>query len=740
MGRMPWPPFLTLSPLERRVFLVALASLIPVAILSGVLLIKNARDQEQRLYRRSEEMVLALVNGVDSELKSSMSSLDALAASPRLARGDFAALREEAWELMTRRPAWLNIVVSDRRRQLMNARLPEGAPLPEVVSPLTIGEVFASGRPTIGGVMYAPVVRQYAFAVQIPYAPGGEVRYVLTAVIRAESLVEVLKLEEVAGENFISILDRSDLVAARSLNHAKWVGKPPSPELLRLIRAQKNAGRGITHTLEGVPVYTVFRRSEYSNWSVAIGIPQASIDAPLRRSYLMLGAAIVLSILLGLAMALLVGRTIVRPMRELEQQALLAGSGQAPTMPRTRLPEVRRIAVALGAAHDARQTAFQREHEARVAAERASKAKDEFLAMLGHELRNPLSAITNAAQLLERRRDSLDVTAGSAAGIIGRQAKHLARLTDDLLDAGRVILGKISLSRAPVDLAKSVHTTIEELRGTGRLAGHELITDLAPAWTFGDATRIDQIVSNLVTNALKYTPQGGRITVRTRCERDWAMVEVSDTGIGLEPELLPRVFELFVQGERALDRAQGGLGIGLTLVKRLAELHGGSVQAHSAGAGKGANFVVRLPASERPHELQATAGATVPQQRRRIALVEDNEDARISLRMLLEGEGHEVLEACDGQAGIDLLKNHPGIEIAFIDIGLPGKSGYVVAREVREARGAAVRLVAMSGYGADQDVARGEVAGFDAYLVKPADLARVKQELALVSGDGKSAA
>jgi signal transduction histidine kinase len=508
MVGMPWPQLLTLSPLERRVFLVALASLLPLAILSGALLISNARDQERRLYRGSEETVLALLNAVDSELKSSMSSLDALAASPRLARGDFAGLREEAWELMGRRPAWLNVVVSDRRRQLMNARLPEDASLPDVVSPTTVGEVFDTGKPTVGSVMYAPVVREYAYAVQIPYESGGEVRYVLTAVIRAESLIDLLKLKQVAGDNFISVLDREDKVTARSLNHAKWVGKLPSAELVRLIHAGKYAGRGITHTLEGVAVYTVFRRSEYSNWSVAMGIPQASIDGPLRRAYLMLGGATVLSILLGLAMALLVGRTIVRPMRELEHQALLAGSGQAPSMPKTQLPEVRRIAVALAAAHDARQTAFQREHEARVMAERASKAKDEFLAMLGHELRNPLSAITNAAQLLERRRESLDAATGSAAGIIGRQAKHLARLTDDLLDAGRVILGKISLSRRAVDLAQSVQTTVEELRGTGRLTGHELVTELDPAWTYGDATRIDQIVSNLVTNAFKYTPPG----------------------------------------------------------------------------------------------------------------------------------------------------------------------------------------------------------------------------------------
>jgi signal transduction histidine kinase/ActR/RegA family two-component response regulator len=629
----------------------------------------------------------------------------------------------------------LNVVVADAHHQLMNARLPVGAPLPDILAPVTLAQTMATGRPVIGGVMFAPVLKTYAYAVQIPYESGGEFRYVITAVIRPESLIEFLELDRVAGSGVITVLDRSNHAVARSMSHARYVGKPPSPDLVKLIRTDQRAGRGITHTLEGVPVYTVFRRSDYSGWAVAMGIPQESIDAPLMRAYLMLGGAIALSILLGLALALLVGRTIVRPMRELEEQALRAGSGLAPGMPVTRLPEVRRVAVALAAAHDARQAAFQREHEARLAAEKASKAKDEFLAMLGHELRNPLAAITNAAQLIDKNRESLDATGAAAAGIIGRQARHLARLTEDLLDAGRVILGKISLSRQPVDLANCVRTAVDELRGTGRLAGHELTTELESVHVYADATRIDQIVSNLLTNAIKYTPSGGRILVSTRREQSWAALRVADTGIGLEAELLPRVFELFVQGKRALDRSQGGLGIGLTLVQRLAELHGGFAEAHSAGAGAGSEFIVRLPAIDATAVAESSGNRSLRSERRRIALVEDNEDARVSLRMLLEADGHRVYEAGDGLAGAELLKGNADIQIAFVDIGLPGMSGYAVAQAVRAARGSSVRLIAMSGYGADHDVERGERAGFDAYIIKPADIARIQQELALLSGE-----
>jgi len=300
---MPLTRLFVLSPLERRVFFVALASLVPVAILSALLLVLNAREQERRLYRGTEDTVLALLNAVDAELKSNLAALDALVVSPRLARGDFARLREEALQLLARRPTWLNLVISDSRKQLLNARLPEDAPLPDVAAPETVAEVFASPEPRIRGVRFAPVLRTFAFAVQIPYERAGEVRYVITVLIRPESLSELLDFEHVAQESVITVLDNQDRAVARSQNHPKFVGKPPSDELMRLMMQDRGAGRGITHTLEGMPVYTVFRRSDYSGWAVSMGNPLAAIESPLRRAYLMLSGADVLSILSGLALA-----------------------------------------------------------------------------------------------------------------------------------------------------------------------------------------------------------------------------------------------------------------------------------------------------------------------------------------------------------------------------------------------------------------------------------------------------
>ena len=724
------------SALERRVFSVAIAGLLPVAALSCLLLFASAREQQERLYRGAEDTVLALLNATDADLKSSVAALDAFAASPRLARGDFERLREEALQLLAHRPGWRNVVVADQQRQFMNAALPPDAELPTVMFRGSIAELFRSGAPNIGNIMHAPIVNAYTYAVQVPYAVRGQIRYAITAVISPDTLLELLDLEHVANQGVISIVDRAGRIVARSMFHADFVGKPPSAELVRLIAAGTDRGRAITHTLEGVPVYTVFRRSQFSGWVVALGIPRESIESPMQRAYLLLGAAVLFSILIGIGAALLVGRTIVQPMRELEEQAARVGRGEAPRLPSTRLPQVQRVAVALAAAHAERETSFQREHAARIAAEDASKAKDEFLAMLGHELRNPLAAISNASLLIERQRTALPPTVASATAIINRQAKHLTRLTDDLLDAGRVILGKVSLVRAPLDLASAVRATLDGLRSTGRLESHRVEAALEAAWIYGDATRIDQVISNLITNSLKYTPPGGHIDVMVRSEVGTAMLQIRDSGIGLEPELLPRVFDLFVQGARALDRSQGGLGIGLTLVKRLVELHNGTVTIASEGSGRGTTVTVSLPLAGAGIKARGTglvAGAARP---RRIAVIEDNADARESLRLLLELDGHRVHEAVDGESGIALLRDIPDIDVAFVDIGLPGIDGLAVAREVRALRGRSIRLVAMSGYGAERDVTRGVEAGFDDYIVKPADAARLQEQIAQAPGRG----
>jgi CheY-like chemotaxis protein len=317
-----------------------------------------------------------------------------------------------------------------------------------------------------------------------------------------------------------------------------------------------------------------------------------------------------------------------------------------------------------------------------------------------------------------------------AKSIVLRQALHLGRITDDLLDAGRVMLGKITLNREPIDLARTVSDQLSTLNRTGGLLQHRVIRDLKPVWVLADSTRMQQIIGNLLANAIKFTPAGGVITVTLRREGGDAVLRVEDTGVGLEPELVPRVFDLFVQGKTNADRARGGLGIGLTLVRRLAELHGGNAEARSEGRGSGSEFTVRLPAIEAPPAPRDRAPDADSHSTFSVVIVEDNDDARSALRQLLELDGHRVREAADGAAGIEaILAAQP--DVALIDIGLPGVDGFALAREVRQRAARAVRLIALTGYGARPDDA--ERAVFDAYVVKPLDPSQLR---ALMSAEG----
>ena len=353
-------------------------------------------------------------------------------------------------------------------------------------------------------------------------------------------------------------------------------------------------------------------------------------------------------------------------------------------------------------------------------AEQASQAKDEFMAMLAHELRNPLSAITAAVQVLEAAKGH-EGAAARARLIIGRQAQHLSRLVDDLLDVGRVVTGKIALDRRALDFCDLVRRTSAVF--TEREAEHHFSVNTTPVWIDGDAVRIEQIVSNIIGNAVKYTPVGGTITVSLGVEAGDAVLRVQDDGFGITHELLPRIFDLFVQGERTLDRSQGGLGIGLTLVRRLVELHDGTVAVYSEGPNCGSLFTVRLP-------VVAAAGASLsssdaPRTRtsqRRVLIIEDNRDAREMFRMMLELDGHQVIDAEEGCAGLQLLRAESP-DVAFIDVGLPGLDGYEIARRFRsEADGGAGRrvlLVALTGYGTPDALERSRRAGFDHHLIKP---------------------
>jgi signal transduction histidine kinase len=370
--------------------------------------------------------------------------------------------------------------------------------------------------------------------------------------------------------------------------------------------------------------------------------------------------------------------------------------------------------------------------------QRADRRKDEFLAMLAHELRNPLAALNTALQTLERATQGGRGAPLERVLAVGRrQMRNLTRMVDDLLDVSRIASNKIALRRERVDIRVPVQNAIESVAQRASAQDQQLSIDLpaAPLWVEGDSTRFEQIVANLLSNAVKYTDVGGQILIKAWRDGDGhsgrVRLEVRDTGRGIPPELLPQVFDLFVQGESTLDRREGGLGLGLTLVRRLVELHGGRVTAASAGPGRGSTFTVELPAAP-AHAEQAPASsepAAVYTEARRIVLVDDNEDAAVLLKELLETYGHEVALAHDGECGRDLiLARRP--DLAFVDLGLPRLDGFEVARQVRSAGvGVGTRLVALTGYGGAEVRHRALEAGFDEHVVKPLDPDRIEELL-----------
>ena len=366
-------------------------------------------------------------------------------------------------------------------------------------------------------------------------------------------------------------------------------------------------------------------------------------------------------------------------------------------------------------------------------AERDNRTKDEFLAMLAHELRNPLGAISNAVRVLA----STQPEGASATEVIARQVGHMSFLLNELLDVERVVSGKIRLNRQPIDMAAAVHRAVASFTGDARLDRHiEISTE--PVWIDGDAVRLEQVLANIVTNAVKYTPSRGHIRVVLRADGNDAVFSVEDTGVGISPRLLPLIFDPYVQAERTLDRAEGGLGIGLTLVRRLVELHGGTIEASSEGEGRGSRFTVRL--KQIPSTTKSPDVISVPPPRRarprRVLLIEDSADAREMLRMILELAGHLVYDAADGVRGVELV-NIVRPDVGIIDIGLPVIDGYQVAKRIREEpHGRGMLLLAMSGYESRDESKRSPERGFDYHLVKPVDpdyLARLIGECAEAS-------
>lgn len=372
-------------------------------------------------------------------------------------------------------------------------------------------------------------------------------------------------------------------------------------------------------------------------------------------------------------------------------------------------------------------------HQNEQALKEADRRKDEFLAMLGHELRNPLAPIQNALHVLELRRGDL-TTVDWARDLMGRQVQHMTRMVEDLLDVSRISSGKIALRRERLDLVALAEVVVDDHGNSLNEAGLNLTLDLPPepVWVDGDSTRLAQVLGNLLHNAIKFTDRGGQITVRLARDEpsQRAVVRVRDSGVGIEAGLVPRIFDTFMQADRSLERTRNGLGLGLALVKGLLALHGGDVRAQSAGVGRGTEFTLTLPIVAAPTVPPPTASARPTVKPLRILLVEDNRDAADSLKLLLELHGHRVAVAYSGPAGVEVARREQP-DVVLCDLGLPGMSGFAVAAALRaDPATVSARLFAVSGHGSEADQQRCREAGFEIHLTKPVEWIELQKSLA----------
>lgn len=742
--RPPWPIGYYLIALV----LVAVA---PLLVVMGWMAWKHGQFQREAVERGLVRTAEALSFAVDRELGILQATLQTLAQSRLIDSRDFEGFYHNATRAVDERPgAWI-VLFDPSGQQIINTSRPFGTPLPNTFesarepaagddalpmgSVSAIKEAFATGRPSNSDLFVGITSKKPTITVDVPVIRDGKTLYVLAVGFLPDAFTALLQQGASLKGAVVNVVDRKGFIIGRSHNPEQFVARKTTLQVLDALdsASSMSIAEGLTH--EGIDVYFTYARSELSGWTVAVAVPTAEVDTVLLwSSAVWLGAA-VSGLLLSAVAALWLARRLGAPVVALAT----ASSADAtvielpPKGVRTR--ELEQLFRSLQDGRRAQQEQA-REREMRLVAEtrreeaeRSSRAKDQFLAMLGHELRNPLAAISNAFYAMERSNQS----SAAMQAIARRQIEHLRKIIDDLLDIARVTSGKVRIQPEHLDLHELVESCVTSIVQTGLWNQHELRVHGEPVWIYADPNRMAQVANNLLENALKYTPAGGRIAVRVAPDGEHAIFEVADTGVGISQQMLPHVFEPFAQEDKSLDRSLGGLGLGLALVKGLVELHGGIVSAASDGLGRGARFTVRLPRVARPAVRLPETDAAARDGRRggkRVLVVEDHEDSRRALRALLELDGHEVREAAEGATALSMLESSP-TDVAFIDIGLPGMDGYAVAQAIRkDRRMRTVRLVALTGYGGREDRERAVAAGFDMFVAKPIDELALRRAIA----------
>ena len=720
--------------------LMVAAIMLPL-VLASAFAVNQIRLEERTASRASMHKTAEAISlTVDKDIQSSIAALMALGNSEHLQTGNLEAFYAQAKAINRKSDTWVALYKSDGA-QVLHTSLPfTTLPKSSVVSAFA-EKVIATQKPFVSDLFVGPVTGRQLIAVYVPTSAMGSTKYVIAQAFSLDHWKDIVEKHDMPADWIVAVTDRTGRIMARSHMNDDFVGRPARPELVAAA-AEKSQGLIRVSTLEGIESYVSFNLSELTGWTIAVAAPVASIDAPIMRAVQTATFGFLLATVVSAILAAVFGRRFVAAVQNASAAAIALGQGQTPkVMTDTSIVEVNVLNQSLAHAGKllekeslARQVAEAErerllvvEHQAFVAIQKENTAKDHFLAMLGHELRNPLAAISGAVDVLAlaSKKDKKDKGTNDSnhhLEIIKRQNHHLIHIIDDLLDMSRLMAGKIILNPQPVNLAECLQRCVDGLKAAQRVKGHSINISAESVWINADPVRIEQILINLIGNALKFSPLGSVINVDLQQTRSLAVLHVQDQGTGMTPELISQVFEPFVQGPAPVSGDHGGLGVGLALVKQLVELHGGTVTVASAGLNQGSTFTCQFPAVPAPlNEPEMTHAHLIAPQTRTLLYVEDNADVRSVMSEMLRLSGYEVIEAVNGADALAAVTTQQP-DAVLLDIGLPDMSGYEVARQIRLMPSKCdIPIIALTGFGQSRDKAAAAQVGFSAHLVKPVD-------------------
>ena len=734
------------------------AGILPLAVMAGLGLYALKRQQDARAERVGLELARSVANAVDAELRSAISILETLATTPTLDQGDLTGFRERARRVLERMPEWAAIALMDGEGiPVVDTRSPEGSRLlPVVMDYESLDYVLRTRTPSVGSLKRHPT-KDWLFAVRVPVIRDAAVKYVISALVTPDAIRDLLTRLDVPGDWLISVVDAAGLRVARSKAHQENVAGRLSESVQAVVNQGGAEGSGTAYALEGQRIFAPYSRVRSSGWIAVLGIPTARVDETAYRSLAAYGGGILLSIAIGTIAAFWVARTIIRPIADLRAAAEDLGHKRTPLTPRTAIQEISEVGAALKIAADGlargeveREELLRKERQAREAAETADRAKDEFLTVLSHELRTPLNAVYGWARMLQSGQLRDEAMVARAKDAIVRNADIQVQLIDDLLDLSRITTGKIRLETRRVNIPGVLQDALDAVRPAADAKGIQLhpSIDADAGAVIGDPARLQQIVLNLLTNAVKFTPRGGEVHLQAKGVDSAVEIVVSDTGRGIEPDLLPHLFERFRQADSSSTRAHGGLGLGLALVKHLVELHDGLVRAESAGEGRGAAFTVTLPRASGDvvsgAAPPAPSAAVIAESATRVVrldglrvLVADDDPEGLALAEAILARAGADVRACGSAADALAVLRQWRPDVFVSDIEMPGEDGYTLIRKVRALsadEGCSTPAIALTGYGRPQDRLRSLAAGFNMHVPKPVDPGELTAIIAGLAG------